>query len=149
MRQTNLKKNRIRWTFWRLLFFPPPPPPTSHKHQFSGVTRSFTRLDKQNKYVCNSLISPHAKLCHNRTMNTKKLLVKIAGGVGGGVGERAWDFFEKLKSCVFRRPHPSSFAILASKAPLEICWRWLAKMEFFFRLPSPAPHLNFSFEKLF
>ena len=45
-------------------------PPTSHIHQFYVVTRGFTRLSMQTKYVCHSLISPHTNFSNN-PMRTK------------------------------------------------------------------------------
>ena len=81
--------------------------PTSqwqHKHQISGVTRGFARLDGKTKYVCHSLISL-PKFFNNQTMRTEKLLVSIRWSVGGGVEKRAkcpiknnkWEGVEKVK----------------------------------------------------
>ena len=38
----------------------PLPPATSQKHQFSGVTGGYTKLDETTKYDCHSLISSHS-----------------------------------------------------------------------------------------
>ena len=43
-----------------------PFPPTSHKRQFYGVTRGFTRLIMKTKNVCHGLISSHANFCNIR-----------------------------------------------------------------------------------
>ena len=40
--------------------------PTSHKRQFYGVTRGFTRLIIKTKNVCHGLISSHANFCNIR-----------------------------------------------------------------------------------
>ena len=99
------KTNLVRVPGSRLFFLPPPP--TSHKHQFYGVTRGFTKvnygdqkcLSWPNQFACQFLK-------HSHKVN-KTSLVKFCRWGGGG--KRAWVqnssrvFGPFLQICNFQR----------------------------------------------